>query len=123
MMKQINRCKRMLGLLVVLLGSLMPGKAAGADWYDLWLQYPPVADAALQQQYRRHATEVVVQGTTPVADSMRDELRRGLSGLLALEIPVAANVTRDGAVVAGCPATSPLVAELRAGCCRRGAPR
>lgn len=114
MKKQINRCRRMLCLLAALLGSPVPGTAAGAgaDWHDLWLPYPPVADEVLQLGYRLRATEVVVQGAMPIADSMRDELRRGLSGLLAMETPVAANVTRDGAVVAGCPKTSPLIAGL-----------
>lgn len=43
---------------------------------------------------------------------MRDELRAGLSGLLGVEVPVSAEPGRAGAVVAGCPATSPLVAGL-----------
>jgi len=86
--------------------------APAADWYDLWLRYAPVADAALRQEYRERATEVVVEGSSPLAGSARDELQRGLSGLLEVAIPASAEVTRDGAVIAGCPASSPLIAGL-----------
>ena len=108
--------KMMMRVLGVASGLVMvAGQAISADgeaWYSLWLRYTPVADTALQQAYRTHATEVVVQGTTPIAGSIRDELQEGLSGLLATEIPVADGVTQAGAVVVGCPGTSPIVAAL-----------
>lgn len=94
---------------IAAMGSM---EARAGDWYDLWLRYTPVSDAALRQEYRARATEVVVQGASPVAGSARDELRRGLSGLLEVEVPASAQVTRDGAVIAGCPAFSPLIAGL-----------
>ena len=98
------------GCSLMLAGSVVG--ADGEDWYDLWLRYRPIADAALQQAYRTHATEIVVQGTTPIAGSIRDELQKGLSGLLAMEVPIADSVTRAGAVVVGCPVTSDIIAAL-----------
>jgi alpha-glucuronidase len=98
------------GLLWILAGPLVGGDAG--DWYDLWLRYRPIANTELQQEYRNHATEVVVQGSTPISGSIRDELQQGLSGMLAQEIPFAESVTRCGAVVAGCPETSPIIAGL-----------
>ena len=94
---------------IVAMGSM---ESRAGDWYDLWLRYTPVSDAALRQEYRARATEVVVQGSSPVVNSVREELQRGLSGLLEVDVPVSAQVTRDGAVIAGCPASSPLVAGL-----------
>ena len=94
---------------------MFEGEEGGCDaegWYHLWLRYAPFADAALQQAYRAHATEVVMQGTTPIAGSIRDELQVGLSGLLATAVPVAESVTLAGAIVAGCAETSPIVAAL-----------
>jgi len=105
---------RLAALAVVIQGS-NPVQAEGdstADWYDLWLRYAPISDAALRQGYRVRATEVVVQGSSPVAGSARAELQRGLSGLLEVDIPASAEVTRDGAVIAGCPSSSPLIAGL-----------
>ena len=64
---------------------------------------------------------------TPTLRAARDELRRGLSGLLERELPAVAATAREGLLAAGTPASSPLVASLglandlrRAG--RRGLP-
>lgn len=95
--------------LSLLLGSL---PVFAEDGYDLWLRYRPITDDSLLSMYRQHVTEVVVQGETLICGSVREELQRGLSGLLNKTIPVSAQITQAGAVVAGCPDTSPLVAEL-----------
>ncbi|HEY7511514.1 MAG TPA: alpha-glucuronidase family glycosyl hydrolase, partial [Vicinamibacteria bacterium] len=96
----------------LLMGALtLPGAAAAETGYDLWLRYRPLADAAQREAYARHATAIVVQERTPAAEATRRELQRGLGGLLGRELP-AADAPRDGAVVAGTPAGSPLVAAL-----------
>ena len=110
MITRIIRVFGVAGCLVMLAGQAMG--ADGEAWYKLWLRYTPVSDAALQQAYRTYASEIVVQGTTPIAGSIRDELQQGLSGLLATEVPVADSVTRAGAVVVGSPGTSDIIAAL-----------
>lgn len=82
------------------------------DGYDLWLRYRPVTDEPLFSVYQQYAAEVVVQGDTLISGSVRDELQQGLSGLLNSPVPVSAQITRAGAVVAGCSDTSPLIAGL-----------
>lgn len=82
------------------------------DGYDLWLRYRPVSNETLRNAYRRHATEIVVQGDTLISYSVQDELERGFSGLLSREVPLSDCITQDGAVVAGCPRTSPMIARL-----------
>ncbi|WP_410590101.1 alpha-glucuronidase family glycosyl hydrolase [Amycolatopsis sp. lyj-23] len=111
-----------------------PGFPDDYDGSDLWLRYEPVADPGLLARYRttlgaivvenadrtkvhRHtanlsmapgATEHLVESTLAAA---RDELVRGLRGLLGRSVPV-----RDGfpdrAVVVGTPDSSPLVRRL-----------
>ncbi|MEU7799058.1 alpha-glucuronidase family glycosyl hydrolase [Micromonospora arborensis] len=102
---------------------------------DLWLRYVPVSDAKLLRDYRRTATAIVVENadadkvhrhtadlalapgsTEKLAETTlgaaRDELVRGLGGLLGQATPVTAvNGGRipDGSVVVGTPASSPLV--------------
>ncbi|WP_327031580.1 alpha-glucuronidase family glycosyl hydrolase [Micromonospora ureilytica] len=102
---------------------------------DLWLRYVPVDDAKLLQDYRRAATAIVVENadattvhrhTTDLAmapgsreklvettlGAARDELVRGLGGLLGQSTPVTtvdAGTVPDGAVVVGTPTSSPLV--------------
>jgi alpha-glucuronidase len=82
------------------------------DGYDLWLRYRPITDAALLAEYRSAAAYLVMPETSPTLRAARDELAAGLRGLLGTELPIEARVSRDGAVVAGTPAGSPIVAAL-----------
>lgn len=76
------------------------GPAARAeDGAAAWLRYPKVGDAATLAAYRADVNEIVVRGDSPVLASAREELRRGLSGLLGRDVPARDRVTRDGAVV------------------------
>jgi alpha-glucuronidase len=92
---------------------LGPGRAEAETGYDLWLRYVRVENEAERSAYRKATSAIVVEGDSPTAVVIRDELRRGLSGLLGGETPVAAVVRADGAIVVGTPATSPLVAGLK----------
>jgi alpha-glucuronidase len=107
----------------LLLASAMLALLAGAlraeDGYDLWLRYVRVTEPALVAEYRAAATQIVVAGEGPIVDAARDELVRGLTGLLGAAPPVTRSVTADGAIIVGTPRTSasirslPLATELR----------
>ncbi|MEU4473594.1 alpha-glucuronidase family glycosyl hydrolase [Micromonospora sp. NPDC023888] len=105
---------------------------------DLWLRYLPVSDPKLLRDYRRTITGIVVENAdatkvhrhTPdlamapgsgeklaetTLGAARDELVRGLGGLLDRPTPVtevSGDRIPDGAVVVGTPASSPLVRRL-----------
>ncbi|HEX8904168.1 MAG TPA: alpha-glucuronidase family glycosyl hydrolase, partial [Longimicrobiaceae bacterium] len=85
------------------------------DGYELWLRYRPVADAARLAEYRAAVTRLVIPAPSPTLRAARGELSRGLRGLLGREIPISATVVGDGALVAGTPASSPLIAALGLG--------
>jgi len=85
---------------------------ANEDGYDLWLRYRRVTDAARLAEYRASASQLVVSGGTPTINAARSELAKGIEGLLGKTLPVARALTRDGAIVIGTPATSPLIARL-----------
>ena len=85
---------------------------ADDDGSNLWLKYHPVGDKALLADYRSRITQLIVQDTSPLAISARDELIHGLSNLLARNIPNAPTVTKNGAIVVGDLAASPIVANL-----------
>ena len=102
---------RAASLLCALVLGMAPA-ARGEDGYDLWLRYRRVADPARLAEYRAAAAELVVDGRSPTLDAVRDELGRGLRGLLGAPVPVAGRATRAGAVVAGTPGGSRLVAAL-----------
>lgn len=94
------------------LAGLVTGLPAMAeDGYALWLRYVPL-DAGRQAAYRAHATELVVDAGTPTGRAIRDELQRGLHGLLGRAPVLAAGAGRAGAIVVGTPSTSPQLAAL-----------
>jgi len=103
---------RHLTVCCALLGGMGSARPAGEDGYDLWLRYRPVSDPVRLAEYRGALAYVVVGGDSPTLLAARDELTAGLEGLLGRRVPTAAGVPRDGALLAGTPATSRLVASL-----------
>jgi len=99
-------------LLVLLLAALGTGLAHAEDGYDLWLRYRPLPDAQAAA-YRSHAAQLVLPIATPTQQATRDELLRGLGGLLGHAPSVATTVDRDGAIVVGTPTSSPAIARLK----------
>src|SRR5579884_105114 len=93
-MRDSSRRLRLAAAGVTLL--LVSGAACAEDGHRLWLRYDPV-EGPLRGDYAREATEIVRHsGGTTVAEA---ELERGLSGLLAKQIPIRQQVDRDGAVL------------------------
>ncbi|MES1156754.1 MAG: alpha-glucuronidase family glycosyl hydrolase [Alphaproteobacteria bacterium] len=102
-----------IGALVVLLALAFAPLARAEDGYDLWLRYRPI-EAQNLARYRAAATQIVLPATpSPTIVIARDELRRGLSGLLAQDVAVSASATRDGSVILGTPTSSPAIAAQR----------
>jgi alpha-glucuronidase len=96
---------------VVLVAVLWGGSARAEDGYELWLRYPAVADAALLAHYRSSISGLLIQGGSATTAIVRDELQRGLRGLLDRSIALIGEV-REGALIAGTPAGSPAIAGL-----------
>ncbi|HEY0379785.1 MAG TPA: alpha-glucuronidase family glycosyl hydrolase [Pyrinomonadaceae bacterium] len=86
--------------------------ARAEDGYRLWLRYERLPEKMVRV-YRPRVTSVVVQGKSATLDALREELAGGCSGLLGFAVPTASEVDRDGALVVGTPASSPLVARLK----------
>jgi alpha-glucuronidase len=100
------------GLLLAAAAAAAPAPLRAEDGYDLWLRYRPVADSARLAAYRAAFTELVAEEDTPTIAAARDELARGLRGLLGAELPGGRAATRDGALILGTPKGSRLVASL-----------
>ncbi|KAF1720295.1 alpha-glucuronidase family glycosyl hydrolase [Pseudoxanthomonas wuyuanensis] len=95
-----------------LAGMAYAPQAHAEDGYDLWLRYRPV-QAERTGDYRAQAAQLVAAAATPTQAAARDELLRGLAGLLGTAPRLSETVTRDGAVIVGTPSSSPLIAKLR----------
>jgi alpha-glucuronidase len=82
------------------------------DGYDLWLRYRALSASPRRSEYRRALARLVVQASSPTLDAARDELVKGLGGLLGVVPSVDQRVIADGSIVLGTPASSPIVASL-----------
>jgi alpha-glucuronidase len=99
-------------LIAALAALIFSGSAVAEDGYDLWLRYRAIDSSAHPAQV--HGVSSIVAGeSTEILVSAADELRRGLQGLLAREVPVARAVNGPGAVVFGTPRSSQHIAALR----------
>ena len=118
-------------LLVLAVLAVGAPPASAEDGSDLWLRYAQVDDRGRLEQYHQSVTSVVVEnvhankvhretsglqmepGSTEKLvesslEAARDELVRGLSGLLGRPVPVREG-TPDGAVVVGTRESSEVV--------------
>jgi alpha-glucuronidase len=102
--------RRVLFLALLLAGAAAPVRAD--DGYDLWLRYAPIDDPQRLAQYRAAITQLVVEGDSPTLAVVREELARGLRGLLDRDLPLETRPTGAGAVIAGTRASSPIIAAL-----------
>lgn len=93
-------------LLVCLAGSSTVAQPSPEDGYRLWLRYDPIAEKDVAEAYRMALDGMYVAGSSKTTDVIRDELARGLSGLLGLDV-------RDGnRLVIGTPDDSPEIAAI-----------
>jgi len=102
---------RAAAIVALLLAILPVAPAAAEDGHELWLRYRPIAEGEAQA-YRAFAMQLVAGAATPTQEATRDELLRGLGGLLGKEPAQSAAPTAAGALVVGTAASSPLVARL-----------
>ncbi len=100
-------------LLAGLLALLACASGARAeDGHALWLRYVP-ADPARIDDYRRRLGEVVAPDATPIQRAAREELLRGLTGLLARAPRLHATLAGGRPLVLGTPDSSPWIAPYR----------
>jgi alpha-glucuronidase len=95
--------------LIVLLASTV---TRAEDGYRLWLRYDALPDQNIQL-YRQRVTAIVISGKSPTLDAIRQELSSACEGLLKASVPLVEVPQSDGALVAGTPATSRLIAGLK----------
>ncbi|WP_313341482.1 alpha-glucuronidase family glycosyl hydrolase [Stenotrophomonas sp.] len=82
------------------------------DGYALWMRYVPL-EPALAADYRTQLGEVVAPDQTPSQRVAREELARGLSGLLGRAPRFQPAAAGEHGVVLGTPQSSALIAPFR----------
>ncbi len=73
------------------------------DGYELWMRYRAIGDEGRLKDYRGRLKYAVMEGEAPELEAARQELRRGISGLLDAGFEFQKSLTGHGGVVAGTP--------------------
>ena len=92
---------------LTLFACLGAGRARAEDGHDLWLRYSALTTAPAGID-RGHAVQLIAGQGSPTEKATRSELLRGLGGLLGTAPALSGAVTRDGALIAGTSASSPV---------------
>lgn len=83
------------------------------DGYELWLRYHRIDDGYLRESYRQAISGIVFPAESPTLQVARQELLRGLHGLLEHAYVPSADASQNNALVCGTPQSSPVIAGLR----------
>src|SRR3712207_2614547 len=98
-------------LLAVLLWPVA-SPAAAEDGYDLWLRYRPI-EAPQREAYAEQAAAIWEGTPSPTLTIARQELERGLAGMLGSAPALTRGVTRPGTILLGTPRSLPQIGRLR----------
>lgn len=96
---------------VFLLLLVFPLLLQAEDGYRLWLRYDKIKNQPLLEAYNRAITGLWINGASPVITAAREELSRGLEGLLD-RLPATTSAAAANTIIAGTPASSPFIASL-----------
>ncbi len=77
--------------------------------YDLWLRYNKVDNPNLLTTYRQQLKAIVTFETSPTIQVAKDELLKGVTGLLHQKLLTPTGITVNGSIVIGTPNTSALL--------------
>ncbi len=84
-------------------------KTYAEDGYDLWLRYVPVKDKMLLKEYQNQIKGISISGNSATVNAAKEELDRGLSGLLNKNIPF----SKNGNLIIGLSSNTPFIASLK----------
>jgi alpha-glucuronidase len=82
------------------------------DGYNLWLSCKKLQNAAKLQEYRQAFASIVIEGDSETLDIVQEELKKGLGGLLDVELPVHNTLSKNAALMIGTPSQSEIIRKL-----------
>ncbi|MGV3540405.1 MAG: alpha-glucuronidase family glycosyl hydrolase [Rufibacter sp.] len=105
-----------ISLFFLLLLSTLSFQIALADnGYRLWLRYDVIPNTEKLKQYRQAFQEVIIPGSSPTVNVIKEELKNGLNSLLNQAIPFKEAPDQQYVLVVGTPATLPLLKSFDVG--------
>ena len=88
--------------LAALVVAACPALGRAEDGGRLWLRYDPIAEPARRAAVRAAVTAIEISpGSSPTLRAAADELRKGASELLGVDVPLANNTVPTGCVIVG----------------------
>jgi len=98
-------------LAILLAASMCPVMSAD-EGYDLWMSHRKLDDATMIREYRQALSSIVIQGRSDTLDVVREEVKKGMAGLLGVDLPIRRALTASGGLVIGTSRQSKLIQQL-----------
>jgi len=99
-------------LIIVFLLLLMPFKIVAEDGYRLWLRYDSIENASKLNKYKKDIKVIHFPEDSVTLRAAREELTKGVAGLLGFSVKFTDKLTESGTLVVGTPKSSNIVASL-----------
>ena len=84
---------------LVLILAILPINLRAQDGYDLWLQYYPIEDGALKENYSNKIQGLITYGSGATLDAAVSELERAYTGFFGASIPTAISIKENSLVL------------------------
>lgn len=81
------------------------------DGYDLWLRYKTINNRTLLTNYRNTISAINIITDSPILIAAKEELEKGLKGLLEKMIPVKSSL-QNGVILAGTASRSSVISQV-----------
>ncbi len=91
---------------------LVSFKIMAEDGYRLWLRYDSIENTDKLNEYKKDINEIHFPGDSPTLKAAREELTKGVAGLLGFPVKFTDKLTGSGTLIVGTPKSSDIVASL-----------
>jgi len=90
----------------LLVGAALSSPGKAETGYDAWLRYAAIDDAAVKARYDSMPATVVALSDSAVIHAAREELIRGVRGMLGRTLRIEAQIPRESAIILGSVASA-----------------
>lgn len=98
-------------LFVLYIAASICPMACANDGYDLWMSYKKLEDKKTLKEYQQAFSSIVIEDKSETLSIVREEVQKGLKGLLGADVPIKDTVT-GSALVIGTPKQSQIIQKL-----------
>ncbi|HVO74294.1 MAG TPA: alpha-glucuronidase family glycosyl hydrolase, partial [Ignavibacteriaceae bacterium] len=93
--------KKLIYTVLFLYSVLYPLNLKAEDGYRLWLRYDLIQDQQMLNEYKNSITGLLIEGNSSTISAAKNELQKGLEGLLGTSVPQVSSFEKNGILLAG----------------------